>query len=162
MKKNFFSLLVVASSLLSLNLFGEQTLSLIKPDAVKKQHIGAIIKRFEEANISINALKMTKLSPEKASQFYAEHKGKPFFNDLIAFMTSGPIVAIVLEGEDVVAKNRQMMGATDPTKAHPRTLRADFASSTTYNAVHGSDSVENAKKEIAFFFQPSEIYSSSP
>jgi len=157
MKKLYF-LILAAASLFNLNLIGEQTLSIVKPDAVKDRLIGEIIARFEDADIRVIALKMTQLSKEEASKFYAEHQGKPFFQELITFMTSGPIVAMVLEGEGVIAKNRKMMGATDPTKAEKDTIRADLAESTTRNAVHGSDSVEAAKKEIAFFFQPNAIY----
>ena len=136
----------------------QQTLSIIKPDAVAANHIGEIIARFEKAGLRIAALRMELLSKEKASQFYAVHKDRPFFNDLTTFMSSGPIVAIVLEGENAVAKNREIMGATDPAKAAEGTLRADFAQSVTKNAVHGSDAPETAKEEIAFFFQPNEIY----
>ncbi len=148
-------------SLLNLNLAAEQTLSLIKPDAVQDKLIGEIIDRFEEADINISAIKMTRLTKERAAQFYAEHQGKPFFQDLVTFMSSGPIVALVLEGNGVIAKNRKLMGATDPTKAEENTIRADLADSVTRNAVHGSDSVDAAKKEIAFFFQPNEIYPAS-
>ena len=157
MKKLSF-LILAAASLFNLNLAAEQTLTLIKPDAVQDHYIGEIIGRFEDANITISALKMTQLTKERASQFYAEHQGKPFFQDLITFMTSGPIVAMILDGDNVIAKNRKMMGATDPSKAESDTIRADLADSTTRNAVHGSDSVEAAKREIAFFFQPNEIF----
>lgn len=137
----------------------QQTLSIIKPDAVSAHHIGEIIARFEKAGLHVSGIKMVQLSPEKASAFYAVHKERPFFGDLVQFMTSGPVVVMVLEGENAVAKNRELMGATDFKKAAPGTLRADFAQSLTKNAVHGSDSLENAKTEVAFFFSPSEIFS---
>lgn len=136
----------------------EQTLSIIKPDAVAANHIGDIIARFEKAGLRIAAIKMQHLTKEQATEFYAVHKDRPFFKDLTTFMASGPIVAMVLEGNNAVAKNREIMGATDFTKALPGTLRADFAKSVTENAVHGSDSAENAKAEIAFFFKPTEIF----
>lgn len=136
----------------------QQTLSIIKPDAVAANHIGEIISRFEKAGLRIAALKMELLSKEKAEQFYAVHKERPFYADLTTFMSSGPIVAIVLEGDNAVAKNREIMGATDPSKAAKGTLRADFAQSVTKNAVHGSDAPETAKEEISFFFQPNEIH----
>lgn len=136
----------------------EQTLSIIKPDAVHANHIGEIIARFEKAGLRIAALKMTLLTKEQAEQFYSVHKERPFFADLTTFMSSGPIVAIVLEGDNAIAKNREIMGATDPSKAAKGTLRADFAQSVTKNAVHGSDSPETAKVEIAFFFQPGEVH----
>lgn len=137
----------------------EQTLSLIKPDAVAANHIGDIIARFEKNGLKIVAIKMTLLSKEKAQDFYAVHKDRPFFAELTTFMSTGPIVAMVLEGDNAVAKNREIMGATDFKKAALGTLRADFAQSVTKNAVHGSDSVENAKNEIAFFFTKDEIFS---
>lgn len=137
----------------------EQTLSIIKPDAVAANHIGDIIARFEKAGLHIAGLKMLQLDTARAQQFYSVHKEKPFFNELVAFMTSGPIVAIVLEGPNAMAKNREIMGATDYRKALPGTLRADFGSTITKNAVHGSDSLENAKEEIKFFFAPNEIFS---
>lgn len=136
----------------------EHTLSLIKPDAVAANNIGNIIARFEKSGLRIAAMKMQKLSIEQAKSFYAVHAERPFFNDLTAFMSSGPIVAIVLEGPNAVAKNREIMGATDFKKADKGTLRADYAQSVTKNAVHGSDSAENAKNEIAFFFSPNEIF----
>lgn len=137
----------------------QQTLSIIKPDAVAANHIGEIIARFEKNGLKIVAIRMTKLSKEQAGQFYAVHKDRPFYPNLVEFMSSGPVVAIVLEGEHAVVKNREIMGATDPKKANPGTLRADFAKSMSENAVHGSDSIENAKTEIAFFFKPEEINS---
>lgn len=135
----------------------QQTLSIIKPDGVANQHVGDIISRFEKNGLRIAALKMVQLSPEQASQFYAVHKDRPFFNDLVKMMSSGPVVILVLEGDDAVAKNRQLMGATDPKKADSGTIRADFSKSVTENTVHGSDSQENAKTEIDFFFKPEEI-----
>ena len=135
----------------------EQTLSIIKPDAVKKGVIGKIIDRFESNGLRIAAMKKVQLSKEDASEFYAVHKERPFFGELVEFMTSGPVVVMVLEGENAVAKNRELMGATNPKEAAPGTIRADFAESIEANAVHGSDSLENAKKEIAFFFAEREI-----
>lgn len=130
----------------------EQTLSIIKPDAVAANHIGAIIDRFEKAGLRVAALKMTTLSKKEAEDFYAVHKDRHFFGDLVDFMISGPVVIMVLEGPNAVAKNREIMGATDFKKAAQNTIRADFAQSLTKNAVHGSDSLENARIEIAFFF----------
>ena len=135
----------------------EQTLSIIKPDAVSKNVIGKIVDRFESNGLRIAAMKKIKLTKEDAARFYEIHKEKPFFNDLCEYMSSGPIVVMVLEGENVVAKNRELMGATDPKEAKPGTIRADFAKSIEANAVHGSDSLDNAKKEIAFFFSKREI-----
>jgi len=135
----------------------ERTLSIIKPDAVAKNVIGKIIDRFESNGLRIAAMKKTKLTKEEAAKFYEVHKERPFFNDLCEYMSSGPVVVMVLEGENAVAKNRELMGATDPKEAAPGTIRADFAESIEANAVHGSDSLENAKKEIAFFFSEREI-----
>ena len=135
----------------------EQTLSIIKPDAVSRNVIGKIVDRFESNGLRIAAMKKIKLTKEDAAKFYEVHKERPFFNDLCEYMSSGPIVVIVLEGENVVAKNRELMGATDPKEAKPGTIRADFAKSIEANAVHGSDSLDNAKKEIAFFFSKREI-----
>jgi len=135
----------------------EQTLSIIKPDAVEKQVIGKILDRFESAGLRIAAMKRICLTKEDAAKFYEVHKDRPFFNDLIEYMSSGPVVVSVLEGENAVAKNRELMGATNPKEAKPGTIRADFADSIEANAVHGSDSLENAKKEIAFFFSQREI-----
>lgn len=137
----------------------ERTLSIIKPDAVAKNVIGEIEARFEKAGLQIVALRMQQLSREQAAGFYAEHEGRPFFEDLLAFMTSGPVVVQVLEGEDAIAQNRALMGATDPKKAEAGTIRADFASSIDANAVHGSDSPESAAREIAYFFSALEINS---
>jgi nucleoside-diphosphate kinase len=137
----------------------EQTLSIIKPDAVKSNQIGEIVARFEKNGLRISAVKMTQLTKPQAMQFYLEHKGKPFYEDLSQFMSSGPIVVLVLEGDDAIKKNRDLMGATDPSQAKPGTIRSDFAKSKQSNAVHGSDSVESAKREISFFFKPQEITS---
>ena len=135
----------------------ERTLSIIKPDAVGKNVIGKIISRFEENNLYLVAGKLVHLSDEMASGFYAEHEGKPFFNDLKKFMTSGPVFVQVLEGENAIQKNRDLMGSTNPKEAAPGTIRADFANSIDANAVHGSDSVESAKREIEYFFNTEEI-----
>jgi Nucleoside diphosphate kinase len=130
----------------------QRTLSIIKPDAVAKNVIGEIISRFEKNNLKIIAAKLITLSASDAGGFYAEHEGKPFYNDLIEFMTSGPVFIQVLEGEDAISKNRELMGNTDPSKADPGTIRADFAQTIDANAVHGSDSEKSAQREIAFFF----------
>lgn len=130
----------------------ERTLSIVKPDAVAKNVIGAIYSRFEQAGLKIIAARMEHLSRERAEGFYAVHRERPFFKDLVAFMTSGPVMIQVLEGENAVAQHREIMGATDPAKAAPGTIRADFASNIEENAVHGSDSQENAAIEIAYFF----------
>lgn len=135
----------------------ERTLSIIKPDAVAKNVIGKIIDRFESNGLRIAAMKKIQLSKKDASTFYEVHKERPFFNDLVEYMISGPVVVMVLEGENAVAKNRELMGATDPKEAAPGTIRADFAESIDANAVHGSDSLENANKEIRFFFAEREI-----
>lgn len=135
----------------------EQTLSIIKPDAVAENQIGNIIEYFERDGLSVVGAKMLHLSSDQAKNFYGVHKDKPFFQDLVTFMTSGPVLVIVLEGINAVLRNREIMGATDPAKAAPGTIRSDFATSLERNAVHGSDSLENAKKEIAFFFKPNEI-----
>lgn len=136
----------------------EQTLSIIKPDAVGQNMIGNIIEYFEREGLSVIAAKMLHLTPDQAKAFYAVHKERPFFQELVEFMTSGPILVMVLEGENAVARNRQIMGATDPSKASPGTIRADFATSIERNAIHGSDSLSNAKTEISFFFKTSEIF----
>lgn len=135
----------------------EQTLSIIKPDAVKANHIGGIIARLEKAGLKIVAAKMTQLSDEKASGFYDVHKERPFFRELVDFMISGPVLIMVLEGENAIAKNREVMGATNPAEAAPGTIRADFATSIGENAVHGSDGPETAAREIDFFFGKQEI-----
>ncbi len=135
----------------------ERTFSIVKPDAVAKNIIGKIYSRFESAGLTIVASKMLHLSKEKAEGFYAEHSERPFFNDLVAFMTSGPVMVQVLEGEGAVLKNRDLMGATNPAEADAGTIRADFASSIDENAVHGSDAPESAKREIAYFFGDDEV-----
>jgi len=137
----------------------EWTLSIAKPDAVAKNIIGEIYSRFEGAGLKIIACKMVSLSKERAEAFYAVHKGRPFFNDLVKFMISGPVQVQVLEGENAIAKNREIMGATNPKEAAKGTIRADFAASIDENVVHGSDAPETAKEEIAFFFSPNEIFS---
>jgi nucleoside-diphosphate kinase len=135
----------------------ERTLSIIKPDAVAKNVIGEIYSRFEKAGLRIIAAKMLHLSREQAEGFYAVHKERPFFKDLVDFMISGPVMVQALEGENAVALHRELMGATDPKKAAPGTIRADFAETVDENAVHGSDATETAAVEIAYFFNPSEI-----
>src|ERR1044071_4594897 len=137
----------------------ERTLSIIKPDAVKKNVIGQIIARFERAGLRVIAARMLHLSRQQAEGFYAVHRERPFFRDLVDFMISGPVLIQVLEGESAIAKNRELMGATDPKKAEKGTIRADFAQSIDANAVHGSDSAENARTEIAYFFPAAEVYS---
>ena len=137
----------------------ERTLSIIKPDAVAKNVIGKIVSRFEAAGLKIVAAKLVHLSRNEAEQFYSVHKERPFFKDLVEFMISGPVMIQVLEGEGAILKNRDLMGATDPKKAGPGTIRADFADSIDANAVHGSDAAETAKNEIAFFFPAMNIYS---
>jgi nucleoside-diphosphate kinase len=137
----------------------QQTLSILKPDSVENHHIGQIIARFEKEGLYPIGMKMVHLSPEQAKAFYAVHEQRPFYMDLVNFMIEGPVVVMVLEGEDAVAKNRAIMGATNPKEAAPGTLRKDFAESIDRNAVHGSDSLENARKEIAFFFSPKEMFS---
>lgn len=135
----------------------ELTLSIIKPDAVAKSVIGQIYARFEQAGLTIVAAKMMQLSKEQAEAFYDIHKERPFFNDLVRFMISGPVMIQALKGDNAVMKNRDLMGATNPKEAAPGTIRADFADSIDANAVHGSDSLDNAQREIAFFFEPHEI-----
>ena len=135
----------------------ELTFSIIKPDAVRKNKIGEIVTRFELAGLKIVAARLEQLSSSKAEGFYAEHQGKPFFDALIAFMTSGPCLLQVLEGENAINRNRELMGATNPQEAREGTIRRDFADSIDANAVHGSDSAASAKREIEFFFQPEEI-----
>lgn len=135
----------------------QRTLSMIKPDAIGNNHIGAIISRFEGAGLQVVAARMTKLSQEQAEGFYAVHKERPFFKDLVTYITSGPVLIMVLEGDDAIAKNRELMGATDPKKAAPGTIRADFAESIEANAVHGSDGEDTAAVEINYFFKPEEL-----
>ena len=137
----------------------ERTLSIIKPDAVAKNVIGKIVSRFEAAGLKIVAAKLIHLSRSEAEQFYAVHKERPFFKDLVEFMISGPVFVQALEGDNAIAKNRDLMGATDPKKAAPGTIRADFADSIDANAVHGSDAPETAKVEISFFFAGLNLYS---
>ena len=138
----------------------ERTLSIIKPDAVAKNVVGQIYARFEAAGLKIIAAKMVQLSRGEAQAFYAVHRERPFYRDLVEFMTSGPVMIQVLEGENAVVRNRDLMGATDPKKAAPGTIRADFADSIDANAVHGSDALETAAVEVAFFFPGMNIYSS--
>ncbi len=135
----------------------ERTFSIVKPNAVAKNVIGAVYARFESSGFNIVAAKMLQLSREQAEGFYAEHRGKPFFDGLVGFMTSGPVMVQVLEGEDAVRRNREIMGATNPANALAGTLRSDYADSLTENAVHGSDSTESAAREIAYFFSEDEI-----
>lgn len=135
----------------------ETTFSIIKPNAVKKNAVGKIISRFEDQGLEVVAAKMTKLPREKAEGFYIEHKDRPFFESLIRFMTSGPVLLMGLRGENAVLRNREIMGATDPAKAAPGTLRKDFADSIEANAVHGSDSLASAQRELAYFFDKNEI-----
>ncbi|MBF0492361.1 MAG: nucleoside-diphosphate kinase [Deltaproteobacteria bacterium] len=137
----------------------EQTLSIIKPDGVAKNIIGECLARFEKAGLKIVASKMVRLSAHEAGQFYAIHKDRPFYKDLVAYMTSGPVLVSVLEGENAILKNREIMGATDPQKAAVGTLRRDFATSIEANVVHGSDAAETARNEITFFFGVSQIFS---
>ncbi len=137
----------------------ERTLSIIKPDGVEKGVIGKIISRFETNGLKPVAIRMQHLSKQEAEGFYAVHKERPFFKDLVGFMISGPVVVMVLEGENAVAMNRELMGATDPKKAAPGTIRADFAKSIDANTVHGSDSLDNAKIEVAYFFRATEQFS---
>lgn len=134
----------------------ERTLSIIKPDGLHKGIIGKVISRFEEKGLKPVAIRLAQLSKAEAEGFYAVHKARPFFADLVSFMTSGPVVLMVLEGENAVLANREIMGATDPAKATPGTIRRDFATSIDQNTVHGSDSLENAKVEIAYFFRSTE------
>lgn len=136
----------------------EQTLSIIKPDAVEQNMIGNIIEYFEKEGLNVVAAKMTQLTEDQAKKFYAVHKERPFYQDLVSFMTSGPVMVMVLQGDRAITRNREIMGATDPAKATPGTIRADFATSIDRNAVHGSDSDKTAKEEIEFFFKPHEIY----
>jgi nucleoside-diphosphate kinase len=135
----------------------ERTLSIVKPDGVRKNVIGEVYRRFESAGLRIIAARMMRLSRSEAEGFYAVHRERPFFKDLVAYMTSGPVVVQVLEGENAVARNREIMGATDPKKAAPGTIRADLAESIEQNVVHGSDSAENAAREVAYFFAETEL-----
>jgi nucleoside-diphosphate kinase len=135
----------------------ERTLSIVKPDAVARNLIGEIYSRFEKNGLTIVAARMMRLTEAQAKGFYAEHEGKPFFDDLVAYMTSGPVVVQVLEGDDAISRNRELMGATNPADAAPGTIRADFAESVEANAVHGSDSATSAKREIAYFFEAGDL-----
>jgi nucleoside-diphosphate kinase len=135
----------------------EKTFSIIKPNAVNKNNIGKIIDRFETRGLRVSAAKFTRLSKEKAEGFYIEHKERPFFGSLVNFMTSGPVLLMVLEGENAVLLNREIMGATDPSKAAPGTIRKDFADGIEANAVHGSDSTTSADREISYFFEKNEV-----
>ena len=135
----------------------ERTLSIVKPDGVRKNVIGEVYRRFEQASLKIIAARMMKLSQAQAEGFYAVHRERPFFRDLVSYMTSGPVIVQVLEGDDAVAKHREIMGATDPKKAAPGTIRADLAESIEQNVVHGSDSLENAAREVAHFFAETEL-----
>ncbi len=137
----------------------ELTLSIVKPDAVAKNHIGNILALLEKAGLSIVAAKMLHLTKEQAEQFYAVHRERSFFQELVSFMIEGPVLVMALEGENAIAKNREVMGATDPKKAAPGTIRSLYGASIDSNAVHGSDSPENAKIEVSFFFKPNEIFS---
>lgn len=136
----------------------QKTLSIIKPDAVRKNCIGEITKRFENSGLKVIAARMERLKKDQAEKFYEIHKDKSFFNELVEFMCSGPVMIQVLEGVNAILKNRELMGATDPQQALPGTIRADFAESVSQNAVHGSDSIETAKQEIAFFFTPDQCF----
>jgi len=136
----------------------ERTLSIIKPDAVGRNLIGEILKRFESAGLRITAAKLVRLTPDRARAFYAVHRERPFFEGLCAYMSSGPILVSVLEGDGAIMKNREIMGATDPAKAAPDTIRKDWGKDVEQNAVHGSDAAETAASEIAFFFRPDEIH----
>lgn len=136
----------------------EQTLSIVKPDAVKDNHIGEILSRFEKAGLKVIAAKMMHLTLDQAKAFYAVHSHRPFFQELVSFMSSGPVLISVLQGEGAIAKNRQLMGATNPKEAEAGTIRADLAKSIDHNAVHGSDSAETAQEEVEFFFKAQEIF----
>lgn len=140
----------------------EQTLSIIKPDGVANNHIGEIMSRFEKNGLKIVAARMMHLSQKQAEGFYAVHKERPFFKDLVTFMTQGPVMVMVLEGDNAIQKNRDLMGATDPKKAAPGTIRADFAKSIDANTVHGSDGADTAKVEISYFFKPEEMMCTKP
>jgi len=135
----------------------ERTLSIVKPDGVRKNVIGEVYRRFEQAGLKIVAARMMKLSQAQAEGFYAVHRERPFFKDLVSYMTSGPVIVQVLEGDNAVARHREIMGATDPKKAAPGTIRADLAESIEQNVVHGSDSLENAAREIGYFFAETEL-----
>jgi nucleoside-diphosphate kinase len=135
----------------------QRTFSIIKPDAVAKNVIGEIVSRFEKAGLRIVASRMERLSEDRAKGFYAEHEGKPFYGELVEYMTSGPVIVQVLEGDEAISRNRELMGATNPEQADPGTIRRDFADSMTANAVHGSDAPASAEREIAYFFTPDQL-----
>lgn len=156
MRKYFFIFACVLSSLSILA--AEETFSMIKPKAVQEKHIGAILEKIENSNLRIIGMRMVKLDEAQVKAFYKEHEGKPFFPALIEKMSSGPIVALVIEGDNAVLRLREVVGATDPKKAAHGTIRALFATSMTENAIHASDSVESAKREMAFFFTPDQLY----
>jgi nucleoside-diphosphate kinase len=156
LKYLFVSLFVTICSTF---LQAEQTLSIIKPDGVRGDHVGEIIARFEKNGLHVAGMKMIRVSPEQAGEFYADLKSRPFFPGLVKFMSSSPVVVMVLDGDNAVKKNRELMGATDPKNAVPGTIRADLSKSIAENTVHGSDSSESAKQEIPFFFKPEEIFS---
>ncbi len=137
----------------------ERTFSMVKPDGVEKNLIGEVYRRFEAAGLSIAAARMLHLTREQAEEFYAVHKDRPFYNDLVSYMTSGPVMVQALEGENAIAKNREIMGATNPADADPGTIRADFAASIEENVVHGSDGLDTAREEIAFFFSADQVCS---
>jgi nucleoside-diphosphate kinase len=137
----------------------ERTLSIVKPDGIKGNHIGEVVRRFEQAGLSVIAARMLQLSQREAEGFYAVHRERPFFRDLVRYMTSGPVLVQVLEGENAVTMNRDIMGATDPKKAAPGTIRADLAASIEQNVVHGSDAPDTAAREIAYFFSVTELHS---
>jgi nucleoside-diphosphate kinase len=152
-----FKVFLLAAALLG----AEQTLSIIKPEAVEESHIGDIEAYFENSGLHIAAAKLIQLNADQAKAFYIEHKERPFYNDLVKYMTSGPVLVQVLEGEDAVAINRKVMGSTDPAKASAGTIRGDFGTDIQRNAVHGSDSLKSAEREISFFFKPEEIHKKS-
>lgn len=158
MKKYILSFFASLFLLAGLHAAQEQTLAIIKPDAVAADHVGEIIARLEKNGLHVIALKMARISKPQAEEFYAIHKERPFYKDLVTFMSSGPVVLIALEGENGVAKNREVIGATNPQEAAKGTIRADFAKSMSENAIHGSDSVDNAKSEVAFFFSANELF----
>ncbi len=161
MKKLAFAALLFAAPLLAAETDPvERTLSIVKPDAVASGHIGDILEYFEHDGLTIVGAKLIRLTPEQAKEFYSEHKERPFYKDLVIYMTSGPVLVQVLEGADAVARNRQIMGQTNPTQAQKGTIRRDFGTSIQRNAVHGSDSLKSAKREIDFFFKETEIVTS--
>lgn len=157
MKKLLTSLALFLVAANGLQAAQEQTLAIIKPDAVADHHVGDIISRYEKNGLHVTALKVTRLNKQQAEKFYAVHKDRPFYKDLTTFMSSGPIVVMVLDGDNGVAKSRELIGATNPKEAAKGTIRADFAKSMTENAIHGSDSLDNAKTEISFFFPTYEL-----